>query len=170
MIETRLAKVAMVGGLALFALLVCANNIADYDSNFAFVQHVMTMDTTFADSTLRNRAVAVPALHHAAYVSIIVAEGATGLLFAVGTYSLLRMVRAPAARFHRAKRLAMLGVAFGFCIWFVGMIVIGGEWFAMWQSPSWNGQEAAFRFCVIVLLVGIFVAMRDDELPGPDHG
>jgi predicted small integral membrane protein len=40
----------------------------------------------------------------------------------------------------------------------------------MWQSPSWNGQEAAFRFYLTILVVLIFVnqkaehfAIRKDE-------
>ena len=40
----------------------------------------------------------------------------------------------------------------------------GGEWFAMWQSPTWNGQQAAFRFYVAVLGAGIFVALDDPDL------
>ena len=42
----RLAKIAMVAGLGLYALLVVFGNITDYGSNFAFVQHVLSMDTT----------------------------------------------------------------------------------------------------------------------------
>lgn len=165
MIETRLAKIVMVAGLALFALLVCLNNLLDYGSNFAFVQHVLSMDTTFPGNGLRSRAIADPALHHVGYWLIILGEGLTGLLFAAATVMLGRTLRAPAAAFHRAKRLAMLGAALGFTVWFTGFMVIGGEWFAMWQSPNWNGQEAAFRFYVTILLVLIFVSLRDDELP-----
>ena len=40
----------------------------------------------------------------------------------------------------------MIGTTLGFLVWFTGFLVIGGEWFAMWQSATWNGQEAAFRF------------------------
>ncbi len=165
MIEARLAKIVMVAGLALFALLVCVNNLIDYGSNFAFVQHVLSMDTTFPGNGLRGRAITDPTLHHVGYGLIILGEGLTGLLFAATTVGLMRALRAPAAVFHRAKRLLMLGAALGFTIWFTGFMVIGGEWFAMWQSPSWNGQEAAFRFYVTILLVLIFVSLRDEELP-----
>jgi hypothetical protein len=34
-------------------------------------------------------------------------------------------------------------------LWFSGFITVGGEWFLMWQSEIWNGQEAAFRLVVI---------------------
>jgi hypothetical protein len=36
----------------------------------------------------------------------------------------------------------------------------------MWQSQSWNGQEAAFRFYMAVLGVMIFVALPDTDLDG----
>jgi predicted small integral membrane protein len=39
-----------------------------------------------------------------------------------------------------------------------------GEWFAMWQSQVWNGQQPAFRILVSILLVLIFVAQPDAEL------
>lgn len=43
-----------------------------------------------------------------------------------------------------------------------GFLAIGGEWFAMWQSKSWNGLEAATRN---VTLAGI--ALLVVHLPGP---
>jgi predicted small integral membrane protein len=46
-------------------------------------------------------------------------------------------------------------------LWLVGFEVIGGEYFMMWQSPSWNGQEAAFRFLVVCLLGMIFLAQDE---------
>ena len=41
MIATRYAKIVMVFGLALFGLQVSIDNMSDYPSNFAFVQHVL---------------------------------------------------------------------------------------------------------------------------------
>ena len=43
-------------------------------------------------------------------------------------------------------------------------MVVGGEWFAMWQSEDWNGQQAAFRFYLTVLAVLIFVNQPDGDL------
>ena len=43
-------------------------------------------------------------------------------------------------------------------------MVVGGEWFAMWQSRIWNGEEGAFRFYLTILAVLIFVNQRDDGL------
>jgi predicted small integral membrane protein len=51
-----------------------------------------------------------------------------------------------------------------FPIWFLGFMVIGGEWFAMWQSTTWNGQQSAFRFDATALVVLLFVNQADVEL------
>jgi predicted small integral membrane protein len=55
--------------------------------------------------------------------------------------------------------------ALAFLVWFFGFMVVAGEWFAMWQSATWNGQEAAFRFYVAVL---IFINQLDVDLPGTE--
>jgi predicted small integral membrane protein len=46
-IESRVTKLVMVGCLALFALLVTFDNVADSDPNFEFVRHVLSW-TDFA--------------------------------------------------------------------------------------------------------------------------
>src|SRR4029077_19101136 len=84
----RMLKIVMVAGLALDALLVAFGNITDYGSNFVYVEHVMSMDTTFPGSNLMYRSITMPALHHAAYVLIIAGEGLAGLLLAVGAWPL----------------------------------------------------------------------------------
>ena len=52
MIEARIAKITMVGSLALFAFSVAFDNIADYDANFEFLRHVLSLDMIFLRSTL----------------------------------------------------------------------------------------------------------------------
>jgi predicted small integral membrane protein len=162
MIEGRLVKVAMVGSLALFALVVTYDNLVDYGSNYAFVQHVLSMDTTFPGNALMGRRITSPAVWRAAYAGIILAEGLTGLAFGFGAIAMARQLRAEAVRFRQAKRFVFVGAGLGFLIWFFGFIVVGGEWFAMWQSRDWNGQEAAFRFTMTILAVLIFVNQRDE--------
>jgi predicted small integral membrane protein len=43
-------------------------------------------------------------------------------------------------------------------------MVVGGEWFAAWQSTVWNGQASAFRFYITLLAVVIFVNQPDGDL------
>src|SRR4051794_19393953 len=75
MIEIRIAKVIMVGCLAIFASLVTFDNLVDYNANFVFVQHVLSMDTIFPGNALSYRRVTSPALWEAAYAVIILGEG-----------------------------------------------------------------------------------------------
>jgi predicted small integral membrane protein len=164
-IEARIAKVVLVGSLAVFGLLVTFDNLTDYGTNYEFVRHVMSMDTTNQASALLYRRVTSPALWNAAYALIILGEGLTGLGLAAATIALLRRLRAPSARFGRAKRLVFVGAALGFLVWFFGFMVVGGEWFQMWQSAAWNGQQPAFRFYMTILAVLIFVNQSDGELP-----
>ena len=75
----------MAASLALFADLVAIDNLLDYGSNFAFVQHVLSMDTTFPDNALRWRAITEPMLWHVAYWLIIVGEALTGAAYTIGS-------------------------------------------------------------------------------------
>jgi predicted small integral membrane protein len=164
MIFVRLAKVLMTAALAAFALLVAWNNVVDYNSNYEFVRHVLSMDTTVPGNALMGRAITGETAWRVAYAVIIVAEFVTGFLLALGAVVLLLALRAPAERFNRAKATMVAGATLGFGLWFFGFMVVAGEYFAMWQSHEWNGQEGAFRFYMAILGVLIFVSLRDDEL------
>jgi len=159
----REIKALTVGALALYPLLVAFGNITDYEANFVFLQHVMSMDTIFPGNTLMYRAVTSPALQRLAYALIIAFEALCGLALAWGAIALWRARRASAAEFAAAKLWTAIGGFLGFLVWFVGFLVIAGEWFAMWQSAHWNGQEAAFRFVVSIVLVMIFVLQPEEK-------
>jgi predicted small integral membrane protein len=164
MIEARIVKMIMVGCLALFALLVTFDNLIDYDTNYAFVRHVLSMDTTFPGNALLYRRITSPVAWQAGYAAIIAGEGLTGAVLAVAAVVLGRRLRSDAAAFNRSKRFVHLGAGLGFLVWFFGFMVVGGEWFQMWQSAMWNGQEAAFRFYMTILVVLIFVNQPDGDL------
>src|SRR5947207_5434593 len=99
---TRLVKVAMVASCALFALLVGFNNVVDYGSNYEFVRHTLSMDTTFPGNALIGRAITAPTLWTIAYWLIILAEAITGLILAFAALRLLLAARGPAAPFRAA--------------------------------------------------------------------
>lgn len=160
----RTLKALLVLLIAVFALLVGLNNVVDYNSNFMFVQHVLAMDTTFAGNTQMWRAVAQPWLHHAAYAVIILLEFSTGALCLAGAWRMYQQRQAVFAQFYPGLMLASWGLALGLVLWFGGFMVVGAEWFLMWQSDSWNGQDAAFRFLVSIIATLIFI-----HLPEPAH-
>jgi predicted small integral membrane protein len=161
---TRISKIVMVACLAVFCLLVVFGNLTDYQSNFLFVKHVMSMDTTYPGNKLMYRAVTRPELWHTAYALIIFGEAVAGVLLLGGAARLLQVRRKPGAVFDRAKGLTVTGLLVAFLVWFFGFMVIAGEWFAMWQSQTWNAQEAAFHFYMTALAVLIFVVLPDKDL------
>jgi predicted small integral membrane protein len=168
MLVQRLVKIIMSGGLAVMFALMAIGNILDPEPNLKFVEHVLSMDTVWPGSATAERAMPIPTLWRVSFWLIVAGEVVTAVLFALGTVELARARNAKAWAFQEAKRLIYVGAACGFLIWFVGFTVVGGEWFAMWMSEAWNGQQAAFRICVFILLVLIFVAQPDAELSGRD--
>ena len=166
MFEARIAKVVMVGCVG--TLRVCswhADNLTDYDTNYAFVSHVLSMDTTFPGNALLYRRITSPVLWQAGYALIIAGEGLTGVTLAIATISSgPSSSLGPHPLQSCAKRFVFVGATLGFLVWFFGFMVVGGEWFSMWELPKWNGQEAAFRFYLTILAVLIFVNQPDADL------
>jgi predicted small integral membrane protein len=74
MLITRLAKILMCLALALFCLLVAYDKIADPHSNYEFVSHVMSTDTTFPDNRLMYRSVTNQILWQIVYALIIATQ------------------------------------------------------------------------------------------------
>lgn len=159
----RLTKTVLVFFVGLFALIVAVNNVIDYGSNFQFVQKVLSMETTFPDNALLGRAINIPALHHIAYNFIIAFEFLIAFLCLLGCGRLFLSIRDVAA-FRTSKSLAIYGLAAGITLWFGGFMVIGGEWFAMWQSEIWNGVPSAFRFTAIIGVVLLYLTAAPDDL------
>ncbi len=159
----QICKIIVCLSLSVFALLVSFNNLADYNSNYLFVQHVLSMDTVFPGNALKHRAILDPFVWGLAYGVIIFTEFLTGILLLIGSISLLINIHSPLA-FNRAKNWVYLGCLTGFLLWFFGFIVVGGEWFCMWQSETWNGIDAAFRFVVLILLTLIFTAIPESKM------
>jgi predicted small integral membrane protein len=163
---TRSAKLMLVAGIALFYTLVVFNNLTDFDSNYQFVRHVLSMDSTFPGNQGMWRALPSPAFHLAFYISIIAWEAATMILLWWGAIRLLRALRLSAAAFNLAKRVAVLALTLSMLMWLVAFLSVGAEWFLMWQSHTWNGQEAAFRmFAVVGLVLLILLQPESDGQP-----
>jgi predicted small integral membrane protein len=159
----RAAKVLLVFGVAVFYSLVVLNNTTDYDSNYQFVRHVLMMDSTFPGNRGVWRAINAPAFHTAFYISIIAWEALTMILCWWGGVRLAQTIRGTAAEFHLAKRVAIAGLTLGLLMWLVAFLSVGAEWFLMWQSKSWNGQEAAFRMFTVIGIVLLLLAQPDAE-------
>lgn len=160
----RPAKIALVTGVAVFYSLMVFNNLTDFDSNYQFVRHVLMMDSTFPGNRGMWRAIQSPHIHVVFYLSIIAWEIGTAILLWWAAVQMLRQRCAEAGAFRAAQRLATGALTLSLLMWLVAFLAVGGEWFLMWQSHLWNGQEAAARNFTVVGLVLLIVAQPESEL------
>lgn len=159
----RLSKCLLLFAIGFFYLLVVFNNTTDYNSNYQFVHHVLMMDSTFPGNSGMWRAVNATAIHHVFYASIICWETLTTILCFLGAYRLAQNLRTSASSFNSAKRFGIIALTLSLLMWFIAFLSVGAEWFLMWQSKTWNGQEAAARMFNVVGIVLIYLSMPDAE-------
>ncbi|MER7403861.1 DUF2165 domain-containing protein [Streptomyces sp. NPDC000070] len=154
-----LAAALLTASVALYMALVAFGNITDFGTNQQFVRHVLAMDTTFKDEDLMWRAITNTGLQDAAYVAIIVWETVAALVLIYGTWLWARRDQ------QQARRMSTYGLLMVLLLFGAGFIAIGGEWFSMWQSKSWNGLDAAtrvFLFSGLVLIVNHLPSKQSD--------
>ncbi|MCL4297953.1 MAG: DUF2165 family protein [Anaerolineae bacterium] len=159
----RLAKALLTLATGVTGLLIVFGNLTDYQTNFKFVQHVLSMDTTFPDNTIKYRAIKSSRIHHAIYHFIILVEAVMAILCTLGGVNLLRHLKADKDTFHRAKRPALGGLLAGLLLWFFGFQGVAGEWFGMWMSRQWNGLPDAARLTQFMAIILTFVSLKNDD-------
>lgn len=158
----RLAKAVLVAAIGIMAALIVIGNTTDYYTNYIFVEHVMKMDTIFSGSQIHYRSISNPFFFHAGYIFIIALELLMAVCCLKGSWLLFKNVRSDSPKFHAAKNWAVAGILVGIIIWFLGFEVVGGEWFAMWQSPNWNGLASAERIVSFLSLALILLHLKDE--------
>lgn len=159
----RLAKIALLTAIALFYTLVVLNNTTDFDSNYQFVRHVLMMDTTIPGNHAMWRALTAPGWHLMFYFSIIAWETITMILCWWGALKLLGSLKKSTDEFHSAKRIPVIALTLSMLMWLVAFLTVGAEWFLMWQSHTWNGQDAAFRMFVVVGIILLLIIQPERE-------
>jgi predicted small integral membrane protein len=159
----RAAKIALVFGVALYYALVLFNNLTDYNPNYQFVRHTLMMDTTFPVNHGMWRAVNAPAWHVIFFAVIVVWEFAATILCWWGGIRLTSAIAQPASTFRQAKNVAIAGLTMGLLLWLLAFLIIGGEWFLMWQSKTWNGEDVSARMFAVVGIVLLLVAQPEQE-------
>jgi predicted small integral membrane protein len=166
MIETSKAlrgcKIVLLASFAVYAALVAWGNFVDPATNLAFVEHVLRMDTTFGRPGLMSRAIENSTMHRLAFGVIVGLEITIAGLCGWGSVRLARTWGRDADAFHAAKAAGVLGLTLGLLLWFFGFQVVGGEWFASWQSATWNGLDSAGRVTGYLLGSLVFVSLRND--------
>ena len=160
----RACKTALVLAAGLFYFFVVFNNVTDYNTNLQFVRHILMMDSTFPGNHAMWREINSPAIQTLFYLVVIAWEFAAMLLCVWGGARMARALRGSAAAFSKAKNLAFAGMTLGLLLWLVAFLSVGGEWFLMWESQTWNGQLAAFRMFTVNGIVLLLAAMQEAEL------
>jgi predicted small integral membrane protein len=158
----RGTKVVLLASFGVYAGLVTLGNVVDPETNLAFVEHVLRMDTTFGRPALRGRAIEDPNTHRMMFGLIVATEAMISGLCLWGSIRLVRAIRCGADHFHAAKATGVSGLLLGLLLWFLGFQVVGGEWFVSWQSDLWNGLDPASRITTFLLGSLIFVTLRND--------
>ncbi|MFZ0744922.1 MAG: DUF2165 family protein [Terracidiphilus sp.] len=76
---------------------------------------------------------------------------------------LLLALKLHVASYNAAKRVGIIALTLSLLMWLVAFLAVGGEWFLMWQSHIWNGQEEAFRMFLVAGLVLMVLLQPDTE-------
>ena len=159
----RRSKLLIVLFVSFFGMLVVFGNLTDYSTNFQYVQHTLSMDTTNQNSSLMYRSITMPILHHRIYWLMITLETIFTVCCLIGAWQLYKARNASSAEFHEAKKFVVAGFMVGVFIWYFCFQVIGGEWFVMWQSIEWNDLRTAERLAEFLMMALIFIALKIDD-------
>lgn len=164
----------------LYILLVAFGNITDYGTNFDFVRHVLSMDTTNfgqepgvgLDPDVMWHAIENPVLWNLGYIAIIVLESIAAIALIVAFVLLLRAAFGSGS-FNSGRTWASIGLLLIVLLFAGGFIAVGGEWFQMWRSQAWNGLDTAIRNIMIAGIGLVLVHLpspqwRRGELPAGD--
>jgi predicted small integral membrane protein len=160
------AVAVLVACNALYIFLVALGNITDYDTNFAFVQHVLSMDTTNfgaaagtdLDPDVMWRAITDPVAWNIAYIGIIIWETVAALVL-IGACVVWARAFVIRGSYDLARTLSTIGLLMIVILFFGGFITVGGEWFQMWRSTAWNGLDPAFRNAVLAAITLVMIHM-----------
>src|SRR5690242_8056070 len=110
--------------MALLLGLVAFNNIVNYGDNWAFVQHVMGMDTIFPGSTQQWRAIHSALPQQLLYLAIIATEALSGGLLILGAAALFRQAGSESG-FDRAIALPVAGLTVARLLYGGGFVAVG---------------------------------------------
>ncbi len=158
----RLIKIFFGVSIGLYMLLVCFNNIIDYGSNFEFVSKVSGMEDIFSNKRNGWRSINSKLLQNIFYLIIIAWELLITIFVAIGIIRMVSKLKSSAVDFEYSKKFLTIGLFLGVILWFSLFVTIGGEWFLMWQSKIWNGQNTAFLLTICFMLFLIYQNMHDD--------
>lgn len=157
----RRSKVAIVFMVGMLGAMIVFSNATDYDSNYIYLGHILSMDTT--GSHLMYRSINSEMMHHRIYWMIMTLETIFTSACLLGGYQLAKNINASDEQFHEAKKYAVLGFLVALFVYYFCLQVIGNEWFDMDQSKDWNAMKWAKSIVDFLLPALIFLVMKVDS-------
>lgn len=158
----RIQKTLLGLVIAIYMLLVCFNNLTDYNTNFVFLSKVTAMEDLISKDANSWRSVNTMWLHHVMYWSVIGLELTITLFLWRGVVAMFRSRKMERQVFEASKSHLLTGLTLGVVLWIGMFICIAGEWFLMWQSEKWNAQATAFSLGIVFLLIRLNIAQKED--------
>lgn len=160
----RLSKAVLALVLGSWALLVVYGNIADYGTNWTYIQKVMSMEAVQNDPNVSWRAADSLGLQRLAYAAIILGEAVVSVMFLFAGALMVVRLGGPTAEFRAAKVPFAIGLTVAILVWLFGFMVVAGEWFQMWRSSTYNAQQAAFTFYMTIVLSAVYIFQDETGL------
>ncbi|MCP1499745.1 putative small integral membrane protein [Pseudomonas migulae] len=156
----KISKATLMLFISFFGLLMLYSNFTDYPTNYEYIAHILSMDTTREGARYSYRAVTSPMAHHRIYWLIITLEVLFTVFCMVGTYHLYKNINTSTKKFHEAKKFAIIGLMIAVFIYYVCFQIIGAEWFNMDESPYWNYKDWARHIVDFIIPLLIYLTLR----------
>ncbi|HAK8998941.1 TPA: DUF2165 domain-containing protein [Salmonella enterica] len=164
MLIIRYSKIITLTAVSFYVTLVAFGNLTDYQTNFAFVKLVMSMESILPSSTICYRAVLNPIAYHIAYSIIIAFEVMISVTGWYGGYIMFCCRNASTEQFTHSKKWGIVALTLGVILWLAGFAAIGGEWFRMWMSTkTYHDVEASFRLFMMMIVVLIYLIIPEGD-------
>ena len=156
-------KIILVAFIALWGLIGGLGNLADYESGSQTVGRVLSMVETFSGGKMW-RATGNSVLIAIGYASIFIPKLVCSVLCGIGAWQMWQSRNGPAEIFNQSKKYAILGAGIALVMLFGGFIIVGNEFFLMWQSEfGQRSLQHAFRLFGSIGLILLFVQSPDQK-------
>jgi predicted small integral membrane protein len=109
----------------------------------------------------------VAPLQTTVYIGIILWELAAAAILAS---ALVLWIFERTTRKRNPRTLSTIGLLMVVLLFFGGFIDIGGEWFQMWRSVTWNGLDPAFRNTMLALATLVLIRLPAAFIDSDDSG
>lgn len=133
--------------IAIFFSFILFNNLTDFETNHWCVKSVLAMEGIKSKEVLW-RAIQTPWIVTLSYILIIITEAT--IAFLCWLSALLMLVK------NKGKLLAQIALIIAFGLFMVAFVIIGGEWFYMWQHPILGGLQMKATIFALLMLCSLF--------------